>query len=127
MKSVRLMTCDSEIQANLIKGRLENEGIRSFLTNENFSTLMPNFNRIMGSGVQVMIDEADVERATEILELNKITELICPDCGSNNIKTVLGRSAFTKILVVILSIFSTTPINNIRVTHQCRDCKREFR
>ncbi|MDP3452712.1 MAG: DUF2007 domain-containing protein [Bacteroidales bacterium] len=126
MKTVRLMTCESSVEASLIKGRLENEGVKCFLTNENFSNLMPNFNQIMGSGVQIMIDEADLNRAVEILELNKREELICPECGSHNIKTVLGKSSFTKIIIVILSLFSTTPINNIKGVNRCRDCKKEF-
>ena len=70
MKVIRLMTCESAFKANLIKAKLESEGIPSFVTNENFSALLPNFNRFLGVGIQVMIFESDLERAKEILELS---------------------------------------------------------
>jgi hypothetical protein len=68
MKVIRLMTCKTAFEANLIKGRLENEGIPSFLTGENFTTLMPNFLGSFGSGVQVMVFEKDKEKADEVLK-----------------------------------------------------------
>ncbi len=69
-KVVRLLTCDNSFEANLIKGRLENEGIESFLTNENITTLMPHLNTLFNSGAQVMIFEKDLERAREILSVD---------------------------------------------------------
>ncbi len=53
MSTVVLKTCNTPFEANLIKGMLENKDINCFLTNENFSNLMPHYNGIMGAGVQV--------------------------------------------------------------------------
>jgi len=45
------MTIDSLAEAHMIKGRLLNEGIDCFLTNENITNLMPHYNNMLGSGV----------------------------------------------------------------------------
>ena len=34
------------------------------------SNLMPHYNRILNSGIQIMISDIDYDRASEILELN---------------------------------------------------------
>ncbi|MFW5707819.1 MAG: DUF2007 domain-containing protein [Bacteroidota bacterium] len=125
MNIVRLTTCENSFEAHMIKGRLENEGIESYLTNENFSSLMPHYNRIFGSGVQVMIFEKDLPRATEILGLNTKPQLICPACGSKNISFTMGKNKIRKFFVIILSIFMATPFNNINSTTVCKDCGEE--
>ena len=121
------MTCESPIEANILKGRLENEGIPCFVTNENFSSLMPHFNRIFDSGAQLMIRQSDFQRAVEILELDIEKQLICPNCKSKNIKIYLGKNWFRKTLVILISLFSTVPFNNINSTYLCKDCTTEFK
>lgn len=121
------MTCESPIEANIIKGRLENEGIRCFVTNENFSNLMPHYNRILGSGAEIMIDKDDYTKASEILELNSTKEVYCPNCNSNNIKISLGKNWFKKLVIIMISLFSSVPFNNINSTYWCKDCKSEFK
>jgi len=127
MAIITLTTCNTSIEANMIKGLLDSEGIESFLTNENFATLMPGYNGMLGSGIQVMIDEVDSERAIEIISKQNIEELKCPNCGSENITFGLGEKKFKKIVVVILSALFVIPFNNIRNTYYCKNCKTEFK
>ncbi|MGE0078985.1 MAG: DUF2007 domain-containing protein [Bacteroidales bacterium] len=127
MKTIRLTTCSNAIEANMIKNLLENEGINCFLTNENFSTLMPGHTGMLGSGVQIIIDEDDLEKATKALEsLQQNEEIICPHCNSKNIRFGLGKNKLKKIFVVILSLLSSTPFNNINNTYYCNNCKKDF-
>ncbi len=126
MKVVRLMTCETSFEANLIKGRLENEGVDSFLTNENFSTLMPHYNRIFSSGVQVMILEKDLEKASLILSSDKKEEVICPACSSANIEVSFGKNKIKKLFFILLSLFAAVPFNNINNVYHCQECKAEF-
>lgn len=70
MKTVRIKSCIDSFEANIIKGKLENEGIECFLTNENLSTLLPHHFMSEISGVQVLVDEENVEKALEILKEN---------------------------------------------------------
>ncbi len=127
MQTIRLMTCESTIEANIIKGRLESEGIECFITNENFSNLMPNLNNIMGSGAQIIICEQDRERALEILETGTKNKLVCPGCQSSNIKMSLGHYRFKKLTVIALSLLSAIPFNNITISYICNECKTEFK
>lgn len=128
MAIIRLTTCTSAIEANLLKNLLENEGIECFLTNENFSTLMPGYTGMLGSGVQIMIDENDKEKSLEIIGQKQNKDVIkCPKCGSENIGFSLGENKMKKIFLVILSIFLFIPFNNIKSTFYCKDCKNVFK
>ena len=40
MRTIRLITCDDAMQAHIIQGALENEGIESLLHNENLSSVL---------------------------------------------------------------------------------------
>ena len=127
MAIVRLITCNSSIEANTVKALLNNEGIECFLTNENFTTLLPIYNGILGAGVQVMIDEKDNEKALEIINQQGIEKIIiCPNCNSKDVVFGLGEKKLQKILVVFISTLFFIPFNNIRNTYYCRNCKSEF-
>ncbi|MCZ4695821.1 DUF2007 domain-containing protein [Ancylomarina euxinus] len=126
MSIIRLMTCETAIEANLIKGRLKNEGIEVFITNENFSNLMPHYNHILNSGIQIMLHETDYDNARTLLGLNAKTELICPNCQSKNIKMGLGKNKIRKIIAIIMSLLIFTPFNNLNSVYYCKDCKSEF-
>lgn len=67
MKTISIKSCRDPFEANVLKGRLENEGIPCFLTNENLTTLLPHHFMWDSSGVQIFVDEDDVERALEVL------------------------------------------------------------
>ena len=54
-KTIRLITCDTITDASFVKNRLNNEGIDCFLTNQNFTSLLPNYYNLFGSGVQVFV------------------------------------------------------------------------
>ena len=67
-KTIRLITCDNISEAYFIKDRLTNEGIECFLTNENFTSLLPNYYNLFESGVQVFVFEEEYEKSRELLK-----------------------------------------------------------
>jgi len=67
MKTVSLKCCQTPFEAGLIKAKLNDAGINCFLTNESYSALYPTLGKTFGTGVQVMIDEDDLEKALEVL------------------------------------------------------------
>jgi hypothetical protein len=67
-KTIRLTTCDNLPEAYSIKNRLNNEGIDSFLSNENFTSLMPNYYNLLGSGIQIVVLESDLEKSRELIK-----------------------------------------------------------
>ena len=128
MSIIRLTTCNNIIEANMIKHTLENEEIECFLTNNNFTTLMPGYNGMLGAGIQIMIEEKDLEKATKILNLEENTRIVrCPNCNSEDISYGLGENKLRKIFFAILSAFITTPMGNIRNTYYCKNCKHDFK
>lgn len=68
MKFVKLIICNNTLDANIIKGHLDDEGIQCYIANENIANLLPNMNTIMGSGPKIMVWESDFERAKEIID-----------------------------------------------------------
>ena len=128
MKTIILTTCNNSFEANLIKGMLENNGIKSFVLNENASSLLPHLNGIMGAGVQVMIDASDLETAKELIASQSVVkEIICPCCGSTNVKFGLGSNKLKMIFAILLSLFFWVPFGYIKNTYYCKDCKTEFK
>lgn len=127
MKTVRLTTSIDPMQAHILQGALENEGIESVLHNEHFSTLLPGCANIMGAGVQLFVMECDYDRALEVLKRNEAKgKLYCPDCGSMDIRLVLGKRRVAKVFFTFISVLVGTPMGNIRSVYQCRACKSEF-
>ncbi len=130
MKTVRLMTIDNLAEAYTIKGRLLNEGIDCFLTNENFTNLMPLYNNMLGSGIQIIVNEKDNEKAREILkdkiEPNNL-ELVCPNCGSENIGLGLGKGKVFKVFNIIIALLSFFPIGNLKPKYYCKSCNTEIK
>jgi hypothetical protein len=124
---VILKTCESAIEAHLLKHRLENEDIPCFISNEHFANLMPNYFRILGNGVHVHVAEEDLEKARNLLAENNSTETItCPNCNSANVRFGLGARTYGKWLWALLSAAMLIPFNNLNNKYTCRDCKHEF-
>ena len=127
MSVIRITTCPDSFEANLIAGKLKQAGIECFLTNENFSTLLPRYTGMMDSGVNVMIDEKDKATALEILN-ETVTEktVSCPQCKSLNVASGPGRKWAGKYTLLFLSILFFFPFGNRKPRFYCRDCGREF-
>ena len=129
MRTVKLITIDNSIEAHIIKGRLLNEGIDCFLTNENFTNLMPLYNNMLGSGIQIYIGENDFDRARALLadkiEPN-IFKLVCQNCGSENIGLGLGKRKAFKIFNIVMALFFFFPMGNLKPKYFCKDCKTEI-
>ena len=130
MKTTKLHTCNSEPEAHLIKARLANEGIECILANGNFTTLMPMYNNMLGGGVQILVRDSELAAAQEIIkdEINPAgLEIICPNCGSNEIGLGIGKMRFAKIIFILIAILSALPIGNIKPRYYCKKCKEEIK
>ncbi len=64
---------DSAIEANIIKGVLESNGVPCFLSNETFSSVLPLTNTGVGS-IRLNVFAEDVEKAQKILNSAPIPE-----------------------------------------------------
>lgn len=61
-----LETYTSDVEANIVRARLESEGIPCMLTNETFSSIYPLTMNSIGA-IRLMIFEKDLERARLVL------------------------------------------------------------
>ena len=93
MKTVKLITCNDAMEAHILQGALENEGIESVLHNENFSFLYRSYVSSI-AGVDILVVDEDYDKAVRVLKQNQSwpEELtLCPCCGSSDIKLVLRK------------------------------------
>lgn len=131
METIFVTTFYNNIEANIVKGRLESEGVSCFLTNENFSTLMPHLNYLAGGGTHLFVLQRDYELAVSILNEidtpNKEADrVVCPQCQSLDVKLGLGKSKFKKLTIILLSAMFGMQFSNIKPSYICRNCKSEF-
>jgi len=127
MAIIRLTTCNSIIEAYFLKNSLENENIDCFLTNENFTTLVPIYNGMLGAGIQLMIDEKDYVKSSELIHKPAANDrILCPNCNSTNISFGFGSKKGLKTLGVVMSLITLVPFGNIKRYYYCKDCKCEF-
>lgn len=129
-KTIRLITCSNSTDAYFIKNRLNNEEIECFVTNENFTSLLPNYYNILGSGVQVFVFERDYEKSRELVK-DKLepenVEMVCPFCGSTDIHIGFGKNKILKLFNILLAILVCIPIGNVQTRYYCKTCKEEIK
>jgi hypothetical protein len=125
----RLTTVSNSIEATFLRHRLEAEGIESFATNENISSMLPHFNGLLGQGIQIMVMETDYEKAKEILTITQSEAQItkCPYCGSSEIGFGMkGKKRAGDRLLIFLSLMVGIPMGNIKNKYYCKVCKEDF-
>lgn len=61
MKTIR--TYVNAVEAEMVRQMLENEGVRAYVMDENMGSMF----HVAVGGVKLMVDDADVEKAEEIL------------------------------------------------------------
>ena len=119
-------------EAQIIKGRLEAEGIQVFLSDNLTIDTDPLVSNAIG-GVKLKVLSTDALEAQHILEsINKYSiddegnTLSCPNCQGNHIdlfSTIKdSKSLFWFIFGVL---FSALPFYT-RHKYKCEDCKTEF-
>lgn len=124
MAIVELTTCGDIVEANLIKGMLDNEGIECFLNNADFKDLLPH-NRGIDSGIQIMIDSKDKDKALRLINVDKSSPVLCTGCNSKNVVPVLYRK-IGKLLTILLSALIFVPFGK-KVNYHCKDCGNVFK
>jgi len=128
MNFVVIQTYSNYIDANIISGRLEEEGIHAWLKDENTVTINPILTNAVG-GIKLMVPDSQAERAFELLKKFRSeirATLKCPRCGSDNIEYVTTpRKASNWIGVIFGFLFTNYAISTDRVYH-CFDCGFEF-
>lgn len=128
MDFVILQSFNNYIDAHLLMGRLESDGIQCWLKDENTVTIYPVWTNIVG-GIKLMVNVEDYPKALEIfreVEQNRKQAVECPKCKGHNIEEVSSpRKPTNWISAIFTYSFLGYPIGVDKVNH-CFDCGHEF-
>lgn len=121
-----LTSCDSIYDAKMLQNKLQLQGISSFLSNENFTSLYPNMNGAIGIGVQIFIDEEDQDEAIQLLGKPELISLFCPQCYATDVREVREKSMSSKIKNTVTQLLSAIFLRSTKRKYQCTNCGKEF-
>ena len=129
MEFVILESFTNYIDAHILLGRLEEEGIRCWLKDENTVTINPIWTNAVG-GIKLMVAREQLERAAELREQfvqQKKSNLSCPKCGSRDIEFVSSpRKAVNWLSALAGFFFGDYAIGADKEWH-CFNCGAEFK
>ena len=128
MNFVQVRSYDNYISANLVLQRLEEEGIRAWLKDENTVTIDPILSNAIG-GIKLMILEEQAQRALELLENfeKEYKQAVkCPKCGSNNVHFVTEASNPANWLSAIATWLFGNYAVAVKKIYRCFNCGFEF-
>lgn len=120
-------------EAQIIKGRLEAEGIETFLADNHTIDTDPLVSNAIG-GVKLKVRKKDEDRALKILEsISKFTvdeegdEIQCPKCHSGKIELLSNvRSPKSFFFFCLSLLFVVLPVY-IKRNYQCTTCNHQFK
>ena len=133
---VTLETYYDPMLAEIIKGKLEANGISCYLGDEYINSIMPIYNQLTG-GVKLRVFARDLEKAKMVIaeddhleiEEESTTEssVACPYCGSTNSRYGdATENRYDWLAITIAFIFITFPFYARRVWH-CFNCGKDFK
>jgi DNA-directed RNA polymerase subunit RPC12/RpoP len=127
LERVTVKTFDTSVNAHLFRIELENEGIESFIYDEETITMDPLLSNAIG-GIKVKINAKDIERTKEFLaKREEENNPPCPNCGSKRIMTNFRsfKSASGIISAIAAFLFTIFP-PLFKTVNKCLDCNKEF-
>ena len=119
-------------EAQIVKGRLEADGIDVFLRDNITIDTDPLVSNAIG-GVKLKVLSKDAEKANAIL--NSIQKyatddegkaILCPNCGSNHIEMYSTINSFKSLFFFLIGFISGTLPFSTRYQYKCENCKTEF-
>jgi len=116
------------IDANIILGRLQEEGINCWLKDENTVTIDPILTNAVG-GIKLMVPESQAERTFQLLKQFREDQksiLKCARCGSSNVELVTTPRKASNWLGVVFGFLSMTLALSGDKVYHCFDCGFEF-
>ncbi|MEM6516866.1 MAG: DUF2007 domain-containing protein [Bacteroidota bacterium] len=119
-------------EAQIIKGRLETEGIRVFLQDHLTIDTDPLVSNAIG-GVKLKVLADDALKAQHILgSMHKYAlddngeKLLCPNCSSDKVELISRISNLKSLFAFLVSIISGTLPMYASYKHKCFECGHEF-
>ncbi|MEM7185680.1 MAG: DUF2007 domain-containing protein [Bacteroidota bacterium] len=119
-------------EAQIIRGKLESEGIPVFMADDLTIDIDPLVSNALG-GVRLRVYSEDEERAREILDTirpfsvdEKGKEIHCPNCNSSRIHYFSHVNSIKSLVAFLFGfLFSTLPFYT-KYDYTCEVCKTKF-
>ena len=133
----KIVTLDAfydHMLAEIIRARLEANGISCFIADNNIIGANPLYNQAVG-GIKIKVFEHDLEKCRDILsqseelpltdEKTDQTETTCPYCHSSNVRYGAATVVKTNWFFSLISFLSITyPLP--RKSWHCFNCGKDF-
>lgn len=131
-KFTQIATYQFSSEAYLIKGRLESEGVKVFLQNENTINTDPILSNAVG-GVKLFVNSDNVIQAKQILASipefsfdDKGNLLTCPNCGAQKIEMVTTIKDLKSFFAFLYGLLTLSMPFYTKHKYKCENCKFEF-
>lgn len=134
MELVTIKTYDNSIETHLMKSKLEFEGVKCFVFDENIVSFNPLLSVAFG-GIKIKINKKDLLKASNVIKaineykyLDEENELIkCSNCNSVDFYSgfISLKSVKGVVSIIISIIFTVYPIY-YRTLYKCKSCGNEF-
>ncbi|WP_299120716.1 DUF2007 domain-containing protein [uncultured Winogradskyella sp.] len=119
-------------EAEIIKGRLESDGIKVFLKDNITIDTDPLVSNAIG-GIKLKVLAKDEDKAMDILKsinaysINDNGEpVVCPNCGNNHIELYSTITSLKSLVSFLIGFITGTLPFSTRYQYKCEDCKTEF-
>ena len=119
-------------EAEIIKGRLESDGIQVFLKDNITIDTDPLVSNAIG-GIKLKVLAKDEDIAREILQSiqqysvdNEGEPITCPNCGKHRIELYSTITNFKSLMSFLIAFITGTLPFSARYQYKCEDCKTEF-
>ena len=129
MDFVILQSFTSYIDAHILQGRLEQEGIRCWLKDENTVTINPIWTTAVG-GIKVMVARDDLQMALELLQHfteERKSARSCPRCKSHDIEFISSPRKASNWFSALAGFFLGDLAVAAEKTWRCFNCGTEFK
>ncbi|NNE31791.1 MAG: DUF2007 domain-containing protein [Winogradskyella sp.] len=119
-------------EAQIVKGRLEADGIQVFLKDNITIDTDPLVSNAIG-GIKLKVRTEDEKEARDILKSikayavdNNGQSIVCPNCGKNEVEMYSTIDSLKSFLAFLLGLVTFTLPFHTRYKYVCENCKTEF-
>lgn len=120
-------------EAQIIKGRLEAEGIPVYLSDVHTIDTDPLVSNAVG-GVKLKVRKSDCELALQVLDsISKYSvddageDISCPNCNSNRVILMSHVRNIRSFLFFIFSFLTSALPIGIKYNYHCENCRHKFK
>ncbi|MGI0105422.1 putative signal transducing protein [Salinimicrobium sp. WS361] len=120
-------------EAQILKGRLEAEGVRTFMVDNHTIDTDPLVSNAIG-GVKLKVRKEDEEKALQVLAAvtkysvdDEGEEITCPSCKSPKVEIFTSVKSAKSLFFFCLSFLINALPLYIKRNYHCTNCKHEFK